>query len=1730
MSKSDNQLHMELIKSLHNTEDLTKYKQIVKKYSSTITYDDVLKTFKSSFGSDCVFCTICHGVLCSKSQYLKKHLQTHSNIFTAAFNFEIAKQRHCLAIAPLTNVKYVAEMSENSTLDSTNELPVEIVEYENQPKDEILVEKDTLRPSTYSIAAQKLNEIGNRIIEYVNIAKTPKEKNVYKIQEKKLSNGHMKSPRTPHQSKNTKEVSPDGFITISKTKRLTNTNTNDDVTAKMTPSESPLDENYFTALGPKLQHIEYTSKKCKLPRSNIPNKLLLKNKMNTQNIKSIQNSKKRSRFPCDAKESQSANETDFIETLINSETITTPMHVMQKDKLEHLPKSSSTKTSGQDETQSNPISESASTGSTTAKAMAKATPNPINIFAGSTIQSRNIPRHTPNPNNVHSPEADDIEGNSWHREERSSSHSKGLSGITTAITNPPATSDHDIIPNDNHVLRKSKKKVHFTLVQPKGNDLPIQQPTSTSEANFDGWNVETSDSDDASIDSDDKSNDTGNNNPNQELNDGGGDDDPYSSESGSEYFQSSSSSNTQTESEDSDSSFEQEDLEDIGVDASNEGEDPDYPIPEEMKDLMDVIGTLGQGLYIAYSPWRSLILQLVRTIITALTSIDAGEGHVRRKVRAIAALVTLPGLIHDYNQQASRDKKKTRPPTVEWLRSLCMERPILVTINMILSQAVKRSSVIRAKEIQRFENQRIRPTGNPRYPSPKAAAIHIRNGRLSRLMRGIVAAGSEEPGFFKGSEEETKAKVQEMNPNNANVVYPEGHTRAGQSVDDLIPFDHQIEYGIDITPDIVRSVIKKLPRDSANGVSGWTFNLFRDIINRGINEDGDDGDELMDTLTILVNQIVKFQLPIDCYYILNSARQILIVKTDVKVRPISVGDVLFRFAAKCLIRTVQDNIEAKLAPIQLCCGTKGGTEIGALLAQDRYDRNLIQHFLDGANAFSTMARRNIEDGIEDDDIGCPALKPFFHASYGRPTELRVTTERGRNRLLGWSTTGVRQGDPMSMILYSLGLHNTLLAINEHINAAKVTAKENDPVKYSDLDISEPSVTAYADDAGVNAPKSIMINEFDTIITLYTDLMFPAKLNLHKGTFVGKTADEDFRQCLMNASNFQDEITHATYCPDGTKVLGIQIGKANYIREQTINMMETNAKACQYLCQSKLNTQVQFALLAKCINAKQWYTVRNTAPILAQSGIRLFDEQVDRTLASFMGHTSIPMEQKILRGLPKWASGMGVTRADSPAGTIAYIKRNELVHDFLIQHENSFEAAIKYVNDLPLTHICTNASSFGIVDEDILSEEVFTKRDDLLNDETLNAVIQLSRDDGSNTLYSKQQDENTHQNFLVAANQIVYLSLLKHIITSNLQIQQHEDEIDRIDSQTYNINGQELVIHNKSLVKGKLAWLLSGVSTPNSESGPPGKKVTTMNTGGLQLDWTGKAFGNYATMSNGIFRAYLCSRLYLPLTKNPLVCTTGDHGRDNAERRAINVRDSPLHGLLCRGNDVPAFATRRHTNALNRLQIAVQRIISNAPPDTVYQNRPIGECTVVNGASDKFYHDDANGEMREIIADTVITIGSQSEEEYKIILDLTIREPHASRFVNGTGTNARLCPGQAAVHGTEQKRLRYDPIVNDHVKLFPIVFESNGHVSDSTHEFMSLLKDFNAPEGSLFSIQQKIAGAIAEQNAMALVEKYRSCYYQIPQVGHIANENRNVNNNGGIHAQEAGDHCPALVAP
>ena len=97
----------------------------------------------------------------------------------------------------------------------------------------------------------------------------------------------------------------------------------------------------------------------------------------------------------------------------------------------------------------------------------------------------------------------------------------------------------------------------------------------------------------------------------------------------------------------------------------------------------------------------------------------------------------------------------------------------------------------------------------------------------------------------------------------------------------------------------------------------------------------------------------------------------------------------------------------------------------ATVARHAYHEGLAVASLDFAKAYQSMRRGAIAKGLQE---YCPELLPLFKALYGTSSHLRANTADERGALVGLSSTGCKQGDPLSTLFFCVGLQASLLEI------------------------------------------------------------------------------------------------------------------------------------------------------------------------------------------------------------------------------------------------------------------------------------------------------------------------------------------------------------------------------------------------------------------------------------------------------------------------------------------------------------------------------------------------------------------------------------------------------------------------------------------------------------------------------------------------------------------------------
>jgi hypothetical protein len=233
--------------------------------------------------------------------------------------------------------------------------------------------------------------------------------------------------------------------------------------------------------------------------------------------------------------------------------------------------------------------------------------------------------------------------------------------------------------------------------------------------------------------------------------------------------------------------------------------------------------------------------------------------------------------------------------------------------------------------------------------------------------------------------------------------------------------------------DIV-NVVKSLNPISAEGVDSWNYFHLKKLLlynekNHHGNGNGNHHVAILEELHLLLKQFLNGSFANPKFWVLS--RLIYFRKPNGGARPLAIGSSLYRLIMKIIVNKISPATGTLLAPIQVGVSIKDGGSILASQFMRMYDADSSIAFLnyDLENAFNIEKRRRTARGIAKH---CPVGLKLYQHLYNNNV---ISSLRGANgKLLGVSETGVRQGDPGSMLWYCCSIQDTLMNINQECKA------------------------------------------------------------------------------------------------------------------------------------------------------------------------------------------------------------------------------------------------------------------------------------------------------------------------------------------------------------------------------------------------------------------------------------------------------------------------------------------------------------------------------------------------------------------------------------------------------------------------------------------------------------------------------------------------------------------------
>ncbi|UOH85093.1 hypothetical protein LQV05_001910 [Cryptococcus neoformans] len=284
-----------------------------------------------------------------------------------------------------------------------------------------------------------------------------------------------------------------------------------------------------------------------------------------------------------------------------------------------------------------------------------------------------------------------------------------------------------------------------------------------------------------------------------------------------------------------------------------------------------------------------------------------------------------------------------------------------------------------------------RPPSNIRPDTTKQVIKLVENGRLGAAERVL-------------EEDASVAELDQGVIDQLIAKHPKGPS---------CPFGNAVGPTPGKAPDIdtIQKALDSFKLDTAPGVSGWSVPLLKTAAKR---------EPVKQFLQLLCAAIANNTAP--GRSMLRTSRLIPLKKDDGSIRPIAVGELLYRLCAKALI--ISHFQPDFLLPFQLGVKSIGGVEPIVRLTERVLEGSAGAEFsflasLDASNAFNRVDRAEMAAAVK---THAPTLWRTCKWAYGDSSDLVCG-----DKVLQ-SSQGVRQGDPFGPLFFSITLRPTLNAL------------------------------------------------------------------------------------------------------------------------------------------------------------------------------------------------------------------------------------------------------------------------------------------------------------------------------------------------------------------------------------------------------------------------------------------------------------------------------------------------------------------------------------------------------------------------------------------------------------------------------------------------------------------------------------------------------------------------------
>ena len=329
--------------------------------------------------------------------------------------------------------------------------------------------------------------------------------------------------------------------------------------------------------------------------------------------------------------------------------------------------------------------------------------------------------------------------------------------------------------------------------------------------------------------------------------------------------------------------------------------------------------------------------------------------------------------------------------------------------DVILNMAQKRMAKQEAFR-NRTDLRRV-PSRSQALPSVKKVKKLIADNRVGKAIDMMKEAG--------------KTSVVTCQPGDERILelFPMANAQDGVGIE-VEPVNAGVA-PYEFNENVILACVRSAPKGSANGLSGWTYDLMRQLLVSG--NDTVERQGFIPKFCTLVNRIAVGNIG-EILPLFNASRLIALGKPNGKIRPLAVADALVRIVQRLWNGLYRESVSKNLAPLQFGITRKSGCELIAHAVRCYTTAcrgndlvGVLQ--LDISNAFNSISRMAVYNEVVRQ---MPLVAPLFRCMYGSAFSL---IDSLGNKICS-ATLGVRQGDPLSAAFFSFGHSTDVIGIKD----------------------------------------------------------------------------------------------------------------------------------------------------------------------------------------------------------------------------------------------------------------------------------------------------------------------------------------------------------------------------------------------------------------------------------------------------------------------------------------------------------------------------------------------------------------------------------------------------------------------------------------------------------------------------------------------------------------------------